>query len=113
MAIPQQTDDFRHHERFMNRIALLFGLATFAFAPLLYVHFRQMWSQPQYQYFPFVFAAIAGLFASRWGTADRPNEDQARWRLFCVLLGLSLLMLAASVLLYNPWSAAVSFILFC
>ena len=90
---------------------MLFGLAALAVAPLLIVHFRQLWSQTEYQYFPFVFLAVAGLLASRWGTAVGPNKDQLHWRGFTVLLCLSLLMLCAAVLFFNPWAAAVSFIL--
>jgi exosortase len=47
-------------------LAVVFGLVACGMAPLTAVYFRNLWSQPHYQFFPVLIAAVAALLVSRW-----------------------------------------------
>lgn len=46
-----------------------------AYAPMLFAFYRQQWSQPQSQFFPFVIAAYCGLLGWRWGEGEEAAPD--------------------------------------
>lgn len=48
------------------RLAVVFGLVACGMAPLTALYFRNLWSQPHYQFFPVLIAAVAALLVSRW-----------------------------------------------
>lgn len=88
-----------------------FGI-LFGFASLLGVHFRTMWSRPEYQYFPFVLAAIAVLLWQRGREAvtinalDRKEEQQ-----IAILLISAWFILLVAVVFYAPLVAAAAAVL--
>ncbi|MBX3426161.1 MAG: exosortase U [Pirellulales bacterium] len=83
-----------------------------AYAPMLAAFFQQLWSSPQSQYFPFVFAAFGGLLYVRWQEADpapAPGADRPV-RASRALTALAWASLAGAGLLYNPWASMASLI---
>jgi len=82
------------------------------YTPLLLLHFSYLWTQPQYQYFPFVLAAIAYLGWSRRGvSAPEAIIHVTSSRLFLVGVALSWAVLAAATFLISPWLGASSAVL--
>jgi exosortase len=82
--------------------------------PLVLLHFRRLWQDEHYRYFPFVLLAVAYLFWTRFGKGRANLIQRARELLAGAghirteyLVG-SLLLLTGAVLLYSPWLAAVS-----
>lgn len=77
--------------------------------PLLVEHFRNLWKQPQYQFFPLVLLAIAWLVRSRAKWREVPVES--RWGRFgIVALVGSVVIGIGGTLLSSPWLATLSFV---
>lgn len=80
-----------------------------AYAPLLAQHLANLWRRQEFQYFPFVFAAVAGLLWSRWRRASpRPNAARQSSRAWIVGLAVAWLVLAAAGVVFSPILAACS-----
>ncbi len=64
-----------------------------AYAPMLFAFYRQQWSQPQSQFFPFVIAAYCGLLGWRWTEGEEAspldNSPSRTW-LWSLLVLLTL-----------------------
>ncbi|TWU25791.1 exosortase/archaeosortase family protein [Bythopirellula polymerisocia] len=88
---------------------VLLFLIALGYAPFLYLHFELMWSQPQYQYFPFVIGALAWLAYSR--TSPNPQPPAPSSKLTLLGIGVSWLVLAAATFMFSPWLAMLSLIL--
>lgn len=86
------------------------GLLVAGPLPLLIKFFADLWSRPQYQFFPVALIAAGYVFWDR--VRDVPADRLARgsWRVTGSLLALSWLVLAAG-LLYLRWMAPVSALL--
>lgn len=88
---------------------ILVGL-TFGNLPLFAVHLANLWTQPQYQYFPMVLVVIGWLVYR--GAEWRREPLASRWEMptgiiaIVVALGLSF----AATLIGSPWVATVSVI---
>jgi exosortase len=76
------------------------------FLPLLFLHGRQLWLRPHYQFFPLVVLG-AGVLAWQRHAGCAPLRPGNRF-VTGSLLGLAWLLLAAAELLYSSWLAAVS-----
>jgi exosortase len=79
-----------------------------SYAPLMSLHFRRLWANEYYRYFPLVLLAFVLLI---WKRCLRPAEtrlpkptSKRGW----LALSLGWLLLASAVLLWSPWLAAVS-----
>ena len=83
------------------------GLLTAA-APLLVPYFLQLWGNPTYRYFPFVFAAVGWLAYTRTDGGFYPPRGGLGWT--AIALGLLLILVGAT--LAFPWFAAVAFVMF-
>lgn len=91
---------------------LVIGCIAVAYVPLLFMHLRGLWKHEQYQYFPFVIAAIAYLLHARLGTSkDSSSTSRLQW-LSTPLIVVSLLILASAALFQSAWLASVSFAMF-
>jgi len=90
-------------------IVIVVACLFMAYAPMLYSLYDFLWSQEQYQYFPFVLAAIAWLLFDR-GRYASPVESAGRsnWNVAAVSLVLAWALLLLSVLTRSIWFAAVS-----
>ena len=85
------------------------GAVLLGHAPLMSYHLRGLWQKEQYQFFPFVLAAVAWLLWSRWKEADPVPQGVTRakrWPWF--LLFCSAVLLTFAILLVSGWLAAVS-----
>jgi exosortase len=83
-------------------------LVLLSYAPLMTLHFRRLWANEYYRYFPLVLLAFVLL---TWQRCLRPDETpppklppKRGW----IALSLGWLLLASAVLLWSPWLAAVS-----
>src|SRR5262245_65288375 len=67
-----------------------------AYAPLLWMFFRQQWQKPHYQFFPFVIGAFVWLLWQRYhqGSPRREETWAPRW------LDRAVLVVAATLLLF-------------
>jgi exosortase len=81
-----------------------------AYAPMLTVFFRQQWSRPQSQFFPFVILAFGVLFWTRWKEGGEPVKRDSRWSRIVsnCLICLAWMALFFAAALYNPWLSATS-----
>ncbi len=89
---------------------LAIGIALVAHLPLLIQHFVQLWSSPEYQFFPFVLAAVVILSYVRWNPEIAGDDVALCWRRGAQFGTLSAILLTLAVFFYNPWTAAVSFV---
>jgi exosortase len=107
-------DDERNDMSFSKfGVLMAAGIVTaVAYAPMLFAFYRQQWSQPQSQFFPFVIAAYCGLLWWRWGEGESlPHDGRVSlWSWVC--FGLACISLLTAAALYNPWLAAASFNVF-
>lgn len=85
-------------------------LVLLSYAPLMTLHFRRLWANEYYRYFPLVLLAFVLLV---WQRCRQPHEtplpkklSQRDW----IVLSLGWLLLASGVLLWSPWLSAVSMI---
>ncbi len=79
--------------------------------PLVLLHMRNLWQQPQYQYFPVVVIAIAWLI--RRGAQWRPEPLDSRWDVPAglVVIGIACLSGVAATWLQSPWLGTASAVL--
>ena len=73
----------------------------------LFLHFRALWQQEQYQYFPFVLAAVAWFLWSRC-TGDGAAPSKQTTKIAGYALALSILLLLVALLFVSSWLGAVS-----
>ncbi len=76
--------------------------------PLLAIHLRNMWAQPQYQYFPIVLGVIAYLI---WRSAEwkpHPSPSALTFPLGIICLVASLLTGLKGTELLSPWVGAAA-----
>ena len=90
----------------MTKHAIPIFLLVAGYAPLLFLHFKEISEEKQYQYWPFVVAAVAFLLWSR--SSEQLLPDQGKPRYTNVVFFLALLMLVAGGALFAPWVAAMS-----
>lgn len=76
--------------------------------PFLILHGVRLWSQPHYQYFPFVLAASAAFLFVRWPQMSSGGSNN---RLAVLLLGMGLPGLFAGTLFFSPYIAIIGSIL--
>ena len=84
-----------------------------AYGPLLVEFCLNLWSKPQYQYFPFVLGAFAWLLWRNGATSEQrpPHATRAKQLALVALLALAWLLLACSYLSGSPWLAIISALL--
>ncbi|MCA9198627.1 MAG: exosortase U [Planctomycetales bacterium] len=80
------------------------------FAPLLAAHFYELWSHTQYQYFPFVIAAVAYLAWNRSSEAAIVERNLSPFFVAALVL-FSWILLAIGVAMYDGWLGMTSFII--
>jgi exosortase len=92
-----------------TRLVALTVIAA-AYVPLLWLHVRRLWSSDQYQYLPLIPVAVIFLawvrFRPRAASQEAKVEPGIQW------LVVALVTLAAAVVLWSPWLAALSFLAF-
>ena len=79
-----------------------------AFAPMLWHHFAWIWQRPEYQYFPFVLAAFAGMLFIRLRDASPHAAPRDRRVAVGAIAILAAIVLAAAVVMWSPWFAVVA-----
>ena len=84
---------------------------TIGYAPLLTEHFKDLWGNEQYQYFPFVIVAVGALIWSRWKTAIVVEDSRLPLWLTSCFAASAAVLLAAAVLFWSGWLAAISLIM--
>lgn len=106
-AIPaKNTDDL---SRWKNPALILAVAVLLGHAPLALLHLQGLWQQEQYQYFPFVIAAIGAMLWMRWQETPATSLAPKRWAsLHLWFASASLALLASSILVVSPWLAFVS-----
>lgn len=88
-----------------------FGAIVFAFARPMNQFFSDLWMHEEYQYFPFVFVAIAVIFAADWQSGrDVPVQNSRIWAA-AILLALATLAMAGSMALHTTRLVAISLML--
>lgn len=85
-------------------IAMLLALGEL---PLLLKFFSDLWSRPQYQFFPIALIAAGYVFWERFREMPADRIERGSSRITALLLALSWLILSAG-LLYLRWMAPVS-----
>lgn len=98
---------------FRERWAELGGLILIliGFAPLVVIHFANLWHRPHYRHVPFLLVAVALLL---WKRCKRlpASVSGPKWRkTSTVLFSFALLSLATATVIFSPWTAAVGFVL--
>jgi exosortase len=86
------------------------GLLLAGPLPLLIKFFADLWSRPQYQFFPVALIAAGYVFWDRLRHVPADRLERGSWRVTGPLLVVSLLVLAGG-LLYLRWMAPVSALL--
>lgn len=81
--------------------------AAIAFAPLLAAFFVNLWSVPEYEFFPQALAAAGFLAWSRLRQGPEIYEPGARRWLAWLFIGATVPLTACAVALWSPWLAAV------
>ena len=82
-----------------------------AHVPMLLVHFSWLWLEPQYQFFPILLGVVAYLVGSRLERRPEDTRGPDRRTFAHTLLALSSVVLAAATfVIYSPWLAMLSFI---
>ncbi|MCA9215100.1 MAG: exosortase U [Planctomycetales bacterium] len=92
-------------------LMILAACAVVGYVPLLFVHFKDLWGNEQYQYFPFVIGAVIALVATRWKTGftvERSGLPEWLPRVFVVTAAI---VLVSAVVFWSGWLAAISLIL--
>ena len=92
-------------------VAVAAVCAMVGYLPLLVVHFRDLWGNEQYQYFPFVIASVAMLVWTRWKQAGAVTQSNIPGWVPSFLTSAAVAMLLAAVLFWSGWLAAISLIL--
>ena len=77
--------------------------------PLVFEHLRNLWSQPHYQFFPFVLAAVAVFSVKRWEPTRNPGERYLPGQLAFLVCGLVVFGMALRI--NSPWLGTVGAIL--
>lgn len=88
--------------------AIAMSLVLASHLPFLLLHFRNLWNMPHYQFFPFLLMGIVWLAWRRW---PRSGFVHSWSRLGILFLLFGLAVMAASVLLFSPWLAAIAALL--
>lgn len=85
-------------------------LLAVGFLPLVRQHFLQIWSDPMYQFYPFLLAFVGFFGWRRWTEAQGTVGPRAgrTWISECSLMALAVALLALAVAVYNPWLGAVA-----
>lgn len=89
--------------------------AAIVFIPNLYLHGAELWEQEQYQYFPFVFAAVGYLWWTRSNEASLRNEFEQKSKYGFIpylFIAVALPLLFIAIYCQWAWLAAVAFNLF-
>jgi len=102
---PQETPKLLDAVPF-SRFGLL--LITLGYAPAIFMHLWNLWSQEQYQYFPFVIAAFVYLLYTRFQQGDPPVPTRAAYLFGRFGMILAWVLLATATLFQSAWLAAVS-----
>jgi exosortase len=89
--------------------AIPFMVLVLAPAPLLYVHFQQLWSRPHYQFFPMVLVAFAYFALARWPSRNPPSRPLLQFS--HVLIAVSVAVLGYAFVRLSPLAGCVSMIL--
>ena len=77
-------------------------LTVLAPLPLAVVHLQQLWDKPYYQFYPLLIVIVGYLLWTRWpDSTQAPSQKPSN--LSRVLVGLSLVLTVAAVLLLSPW----------
>ena len=92
---------------FFRQNAALFILGL-AHVPFLIAYLIGLWRVEHYQFFPFAFAVLIGLYVSRVDRGSVRIDWPGRAALF-----LDLLLLAAAILINSPEFAAMAFVMYC
>lgn len=92
-------------------IGIMLTLVTLGYLPFVWLHLALLWQQPQYQYFPFVIAAVMWLLGSRWRSAEKVMAGNDFTQLTAAGVCLCWGLLAVATLLFSPWLAMLSLIL--
>jgi len=103
-----------------KRFWIVWGLIFMSQAPLVAIHFSNLWRQPRYQFYPLFVLMLVLLARSRWNAAmavthhPQPSTER-RWSamLRTPLLLISLTILIGGVLFGSPWMGMVAFLLAC
>ncbi|QDS88877.1 Transmembrane exosortase (Exosortase_EpsH) [Rosistilla ulvae] len=83
----------------LKRRAAFYFVVLASFAPLLVLHFKQLWAFEHYQFFPLLLIAIPVLISHLWVSAPIPRIIRPIWQKSLLLAGLLLLAIA-----YVAWS---------
>jgi exosortase len=133
--VQSQTFDSDAAPAMTRRRRWTIALILASILPLFALHLRHLWAKPHYQFYPLLLLGVAGLVWMRWGQEDaetggplpegseqaaeggapQTGASQTAGR-FGSLLGLALLLLgmtvlAAGIVLFSPWVAAVAALL--
>lgn len=96
--------------RYLRMPMLAYVIILGSHLPMLTLQLRKMWLVEHYRYFPFLLAAVAYLFWTRWRAIPaRPTCRPTRSSLAVVLV--SLVLFVASEMLWSPWLGTVAAIL--
>ena len=97
-------------------ISLWILLIFIAHLPFLGLHFAALWRLPLYQYYPLVIVAVCLLLWTRWDGRVRGISKIGQVGGFgsrsFALASVSLVLLASAVLVFSPWLAVASAIVF-
>ena len=94
-----------HHLSHVAVVATLLG----AHAPLLLLHFGNLWWRPHYRFWPFLLIVVVYLSWKRW--PRRTTQDLTRPRSTLAILAAALLILAVAVGLHCTTLAMIAAIL--
>ena len=108
MRVGDKPDELSGRRRAVDPLTLVAAGVLLGHAPLAALHLRSLWQKEQYQYFPFVIAAILWLLVSRWREAP-PSPADSRWRtLPWLILAAASFLLVGAILTVSGWLAFVS-----
>jgi hypothetical protein len=85
-------------------------LLAIGFFPLVRQHLGQIWSNPMYQFYPFLLACVGFFGWRRWREAKGTTGPRAGYSCAgeCCLVALAVALLTLAVAVYNPWLAAAA-----
>lgn len=90
---------------------LLLAAVALGNLPLLLLHLRNMWGQPQYQYFPIVLLAIGWLMYRTAAWRSEPLTSQVFFRAGVGAFAGSLVVSLAGTWLLSPWLGTLSLVI--
>jgi hypothetical protein len=91
----------------MNRCVINAGLLAAVHLPLLAVFFRDLWSRPDFRFFPLAICGLAWVIG--WRCPRNPAQAGKSVRLLGALLLLaSVVLLAAAVVIWSPVLSAIA-----